>query len=103
MKQKMIFMGKIFLALAAICWLLVLAARDLAPGTPALVVLAYALGGAAIVVMTALGAMWLKFAINQFMLNVGATDTQWLWFKNDPKGLVALRRRRGKRQSNSDT
>ena len=34
--------------------------------------------------------IWGEF--NQFMLNNGATDTQWLWFKNDPPGLAELRK-----------
>jgi hypothetical protein len=94
--------GKALLALLAICLLVLLAARDLAPLTPASVVLGYTLGGAALFGGAALAAMWLKFAINRFLLNVGATDTQWLWFKSDPKGLVALRIRGSAHQSSDD-
>jgi hypothetical protein len=32
-------------------------------------------------------------AFNQWMLNHGATDTDWLWFKSDPKGLESLRKK----------
>ena len=32
-------------------------------------------------------------AFNQWMLNNGATDTDWLWFKSDPKGLEDLRKK----------
>jgi hypothetical protein len=94
--------GKALLALLAICLLVLLAARDLAPHTPAVVVLGHALGGAALFAGAVLAAMWLKFAINRFLLNAGATDTQWLWFKSDPKGLVALRSRGGAHPSSDD-
>lgn len=32
-------------------------------------------------------------AFNQWMLNHGATDTDWLWFKSDSKGLEDLRKK----------
>jgi hypothetical protein len=102
MNKKTALWGKALLALLAICLLVVLAARDLAPLTPVSVVLAFALGGAAFFGVAVLGAMWLKFAINRFLLNAGATDTQWLWFKSDPKGLVALRSRGRAHQSSDD-
>jgi hypothetical protein len=94
--------SKAVLALLAICLLVLSAARDLAPLTPASVVLGYTLGGVALFGGAALAAMWLKFAINRSLLNAGAIDTQWLWFKSDPKGLVALRSRSGAHQSNDD-
>ena len=102
MNNETALWGKALLALVAICLLVVFAARDLGPFTPVLVVLAYVLGGAAFFSVTVLGFMWLKFAINKFLLNAGATNTQWLWFKSDPKGLVTLRSRVGAHQSRDD-
>jgi hypothetical protein len=32
--------------------------------------------------------------INQWILRKGGTDTQWLWFSNEPKGLAQQRKRR---------
>lgn len=91
MNKTIALLAKTLFTLIAICVGVALAAKDLAPHTPVAVVLAYALGGAALVVLAVLVAMWIKFAMNQYLLNAGATDTQWLWFKSDPKGLEALR------------
>ncbi|RYG37847.1 MAG: hypothetical protein EON93_03005 [Burkholderiales bacterium] len=102
MSKTTVLWTKAVLALLAVCMVVVLAARDIAPFTPVSIVLAYALCGAALFGVAVLAAMWLKFAVNQFLLNAGATDTQWLWFKSDPTGLDALRRRGGARQSNDD-
>jgi len=102
MNKTTVLWTKAVLALLAVCMVAVLAARDLAPFTPVSIVLAYALGGAALLGVAVLAAMWLKFAVNQFLLNAGATDTQWLWFKSDPRGLDALRSQGGARQSNDE-
>ena len=33
--------------------------------------------------------------INQWILRKGGTDTQWLWFPDEPKGLARQRKRPG--------
>lgn len=95
MKRRSVFISKLFLAIFTIGIVVVLAAKDLAPSISALVSLTYILGGAAIFSIAILLSMWLKFVVNQFLLNAGAIDTQWLWFKSDPDGLKA--------QNNRDT
>jgi len=99
MNKTVVLWTKAALALLAICTVVVLAASDVAPFTPVSTVLAYALVGAALFGVAVLAVMWLKFLVNQFLLNAGATDTQWLWFKSDPRGLDALRSQGGARQS----
>lgn len=43
----------------------------------------------ALVVNTAISS-W----INQWILRKGGTDTQWLWFPDEPKGLAQQKKRR---------
>jgi hypothetical protein len=93
MKNLSVFVFKLFLAIITIGVVISLAAKDLAPNTPMSLVLTYAIGGTAIFVVAILVVMWLKFAVNQFLLNAGAIDTQWLWFKSNPDGLKALQHR----------
>jgi hypothetical protein len=84
---------KLFVALAAIALLVGFAAKDLAPNVPVSWALAYAFAGGAVFVIAILLVMWLKFLVNRFLLNAGATDTDWLWFKSDPRGIQSLRGR----------
>lgn len=93
MKRRSVFISKLFLAIFTIGIVVVLAAKDLAPNTSAWVSLTYVLGGAAIFSVAILLSMWLKFVVNQFLLNAGAIDMQWLWFKGDPDGLKAQNNR----------
>lgn len=93
---------KVVLALLGICSVVILAARDIAPSTSAGVVLVYALGGAVLLGAMLIVAMWFKFAVNQFLLNAGATDSQWLWFKSNPRGFEALRSPGSAHQTNDD-
>jgi hypothetical protein len=93
MKRRSVFISKLFLAIFTIGIVVVLAAKDLALGVSAWVSLTYVLGGAAIFSVAILLSMWLKFVVNQFLLNAGAIDTQWLWFKSDPDGLKAQNNR----------
>jgi hypothetical protein len=102
MKKSSIPWVKLLFALLSLGLLVTLAAKDFAPNTSVAVVLAYAIGGAAAFAVVILLVMWLKFAVNQFLLNAGATDTQWLWFKSDPKGLNALRGRVVSRETTDD-
>lgn len=93
MKNLSVLVFKLFLAIIMIGFVISLAAKDLTPSTPMSVVLTYVLGGAAIFAFAILLVMWLKFVVNQFLLNAGAIDTQWLWFKSNPDGLKALQHR----------
>jgi hypothetical protein len=102
MKNSLVPWPKLFLATITISLLVALAAKDLAPHTPISMVYADTVGGAAIFSLTVFLVMWLKFVVNQFLLNAGATDTQWLWFKSDPDGLKALQSRSLSRLSKED-
>ena len=102
MKKSSIPWVKLLFALLSLGLIVTFAAKDLAPNTSVAVVLAYAIGGAAAFAVAILLVMWLKFAVNQFLLKAGATDTQWLWFKSDPKGLNALRGRVVSRETTDD-
>jgi len=93
MKRRSVFIPKLILANFTIGIVVVLAAKDLAPSTSMWVSLTYVLGGTAIFSVAILLSMWLKFVVNQFLLNAGAIDTQWLWFKSDPDGLKAQNNR----------
>ena len=95
MKQRRspVHRAKPLFAMLSIAMLVAVAARDLAPNTPVPVVLVCAFGGAAALALVILLVMWIKFAINQFLINAGSIDTQWLWFKSDPQGLQDLRGR----------
>lgn len=84
---------KLLIATAAIALLVGFAAKDLAPNVPVSWALAYAFAAGAIFVIAILLVMWLKFLVNRFLLNAGATDTDWLWFKSDPRGLQSLQGR----------
>jgi hypothetical protein len=102
MKNMMLLWTKAILAFLLICLGGIVAASDLAPMTPISVVLTYMLWGTISLVTAIVAFMWLKFLVNQFLLNAGATDTQWLWFNSEPKSLAALRRRNRTRPSTDD-
>ena len=93
MKRSLLVWIKLLVALIAIGFFVALAARDMFPSTPLLVVLVYAIGGAILMGVVVVGVMWLKFVMNQAFLKSGAIDTQWLWFNNDPRGLSEIRSR----------
>ena len=88
--------GRLALATVAIGSIFAVAARDLSPQTPAWLAFAVGVGGTLLVVGGLLMMAGLKFMLNQAVLNAGGTDTQWLWFRQDPRGLSALRDKAGK-------
>jgi hypothetical protein len=93
MKKSSFPWFKLLIATAAIAVLVGFAAKDLAPNVPVAWVLAYAFAGGVLFVIAILLVMWIKFLVNRFLLNAGATDTDWLWFKSDPRGIQSLRGR----------
>lgn len=85
---------RIFLAFLAIGALLLLAARELAPHLAWWQVGLWA-GALALAVLAAvLAYVMVAGPLRQWLLRHGATDTQWLWFTEDPKGLERGKRHR---------
>ena len=82
---------KALLATVLLAALAGVAGSQLAPKVPLQWVLIYsALGAAAILLVLALAAV-VTLTVMQFILRKGGTDTQWLWFSTEPRGLVHLR------------
>jgi hypothetical protein len=79
---------RVALAAALIAAIVVYIAAQVAPGVSSLAVLGYtALAGLSVVALVAL-----RLAFGQWILRLGGTDTQWLWFRSEPRGLEAMRR-----------
>lgn len=82
---------KALLATALLAALAGVAGSQLAPQVPLQWVLIYsALGAAALLLVLALATV-VTLTVMQFILRKGGTDTQWLWFSAEPRGLVHLR------------
>jgi hypothetical protein len=94
---------KLPLAAASLAALAALAASELAPGVPLATVLLYALLGAAVLlVLLALAAIAMATQM-QAILRRGGSDTQWLWFRDEPAGLRRLRERLGARRRDGES
>ena len=74
--------------------LALLAAASMVPTMPWPVVLAYTLCGAMVALLALVIAILVIQRIAAFVLDHGGTDTQWLWFPSEPRGLLAWRRGR---------
>ena len=67
------------------------ASINLFPKVPVVAALLYAAAGAVAFLVTMSICIIVASRVNAWVLNKGGTDTQWLWFKSDPQGLVRLR------------
>ncbi|OGB29134.1 MAG: hypothetical protein A3F78_15225 [Burkholderiales bacterium RIFCSPLOWO2_12_FULL_61_40] len=82
---------KTLLATVLLVALAGVAGAQLAPEVPLQWVLIYsALGAAALLLVLAIATV-VTLTVMQFILRKGGTDTQWLWFSAEPRGLVHLR------------
>lgn len=64
---------------------------NLFPQVPLVFALLHAAAGVvAILAVMSIGIV-VASGVNAYALDKGGTDTQWLWFKADPPGLVGLR------------
>lgn len=61
--------------------------NDVMPKVSKLTVLSYTVGGFLVLAASLLAVIIVKANINQIILNHGGTDTAWLWFNRNPKGL----------------
>jgi hypothetical protein len=82
---KALFAAILLAALAAV------AGERLAPGIPLPTVLLYSAMGAAALFAILVVVTVASLTFRQFILRMGGTDTQWLWFSGEPKGLELLR------------
>lgn len=83
--------ARIALATAGLLGIFAVAGRSLAPGMSTLEWLLWCLGVGAAIAAVALVVLVAKLQFAQWVLRMGGTDTRWLWFNNEPKGLVRLR------------
>ena len=92
---KLVFLGKLLLAVAAIVALVALPLRALMPGISLGHLVGYGVAGSVgVLVLLVVGAAC-SLQFSQLILRMGGTDTQWFWFCGEPPGLVALRAGRG--------
>ncbi|MGI9025328.1 MAG: hypothetical protein ACR2GP_07055 [Burkholderiaceae bacterium] len=65
------------------------------PQVPLAIALIYAAAGAvAFLALISIGII-VASRINAYVLSQGGTDTHWLWFKSEARGLVRLREEAG--------
>ena len=88
-------LAKVGLAVLLIGSIFAIAGRSMFPAVPLAAVLAYAAGAMLALVALVSIVFFLGASLNQVVVRAGGTDTQWLWFKSEPPGLVNLRRRAG--------
>lgn len=90
-QQRLMIAAKVLLAAGLIAILAGGALLKILPGV-GFATLAFSILGAMVclfVVIVLFASLSLTF--NQFILRHGGTDTSWLWFRGDPKGLQQLR------------
>ena len=88
---KLMFLGKLLLAAAAIVALVAFPLRALLPGISWEHLVFYGVAGlAGVLVLLVVGIVCL-LQLSQLILRMGGTDAQWFWFSAEPPGLVALR------------
>jgi len=89
---RIVFIGKLLLAALSLVALVALPARELMPSVSLGLLLLYVSAGVAgVFALLTLGAIC-SLQFSQFILRMGGTDPQWLWFSSEPQGLVALRK-----------
>ena len=84
-------LAKLLLAGFLIAGLIVFAEQDLAPDMSDAKLFAYIFAGLAALAVILVGLSVSYLNVYQWSLRKGGTDTTWLWFKSEPKGLMALR------------
>lgn len=82
---------KTLLATVLLAALAGVAGSQLAPKVPLQWVLIYSALGAAALLLVLVIATVVTLTVTQFILRKGGTDTQWLWFSAEPRGLEHLR------------
>ena len=92
---KLVFLGKLLLAVAAIVALVALPLRALMPGISLGHLVGYGVAGSVGVLVLLVVGTACSLQFSQLILRMGGTDTQWFWFSGEPPGLVALRAGRG--------
>lgn len=91
--EKMIVAAKCLLVFNLIFGLIFYAANKANPQLDAPLFFFGAVGVVAVMGFLLYCYFAIGSGFNQWMLNHGATDAQWLWFKSDPKGLDGLRKK----------
>lgn len=90
-KDNLFFVGKCVLAATLISGLIFYVIRNSGSKLGVIEFLVGALAVSALIGVIFYFTVSLGISVNQWTLNNGGTDTQWLWFKSDPKGLEDLR------------
>lgn len=84
--------GKMVLAAVALVALVAPLVKALAPGIAWGYLVFYSLAGLTGLLALLVVASVCSLQFSQFILRMGGTDTQWLWFSGEPRGLAALRK-----------
>ncbi|HEY9103487.1 hypothetical protein [Chitinimonas sp.] len=84
--------AKLVLALTVIGATTAVAAQPIFPDLPLDRLLFYSMGALLALVGCAMLLLVLSLTFRQYLLRKGASDTQWLWFDGEPRGLARLRR-----------
>lgn len=88
---KLVFLGKLLLAVVAIVALVAFPLKALVPGISLGHLVVYGVAALAGVLMLLVVGAACSLQFSQLILRMGGTDTQWFWFSVEPPGLVALR------------
>ena len=89
--EQFSIVARILLASVLIGALVLYFLTQLLPGASLLLLACYALVGLLALAVSLLGVILITSTFRQWILRSGGTDTQWLWFSEDPPGLLALR------------
>jgi hypothetical protein len=93
---------KAVIAILALGGLAVVAGLQLSPQTPVPTLLLYTfLGGLALLALLVV-AVVVVATVGQFVLRLGGTDVQWLWFTSEPAGLARMRQDAKKRRNGDE-
>ncbi|MFZ6771856.1 hypothetical protein ACO0LB_03980 [Undibacterium sp. SXout7W] len=97
MKMKTVqspIVAKVLLASGLISAFLMYFLTQLLPGVSMMSLALYLALGTTALIAILMSVVIISMTVRQFILRSGGTDTQWLWFPEDPPGLVALRNKR---------
>jgi hypothetical protein len=89
--RTIIFIIKVFIAIALISILIGVASADLAPDVSLVSVLIVCVIAVAIFLIVLIFGIIGGASFNQSIIRRGGIDTAWLWFNSEPPGLEKLR------------
>ena len=89
--RKAIAVTKLVVVLAVLVALIAFVGSGVAPQVPLSQLIVGSVAAVLALFIALIVAIASSASIRQFVLRAGGTDTQWLWFAQDPPGLKNIR------------